>query len=147
LPTGTFAVISIMVGKCVNKYTTESGESDPNFEGTTLTYSPIEIATSICFIVGVIHVIKQNLFWTYTMKTIANSNLQLLMFAFRLGILSFLLSECLVSGFTTAAAIHVLTSQIKDLLGLKLPRIQGNFELIKVMIFNRFWALYVFCLF
>lgn len=59
-------------------------------------------------------------------------NLQLFMFVFRLGILSFLLSECLVSGFTTAAAIHVFTSQVKDLLGLKLPRISGNFEVIKV---------------
>lgn len=46
---------------------------------------------------------------------------QLLMWALRLGVLSALLSEALVSGFTTAAAIHVLTSQIKDLLGLKLP--------------------------
>lgn len=54
------------------------------------------------------------------------------MYVFRLGILSFLLSECLVSGFTTAAAIHVLTSQVKDLLGLELPRIKGNFKLIKV---------------
>lgn len=59
-------------------------------------------------------------------------NLQLFMFVFRLGILSFLLSECLVSGFTTAAAIHVFTSQVKDLLGLELPRITGNFEVIKV---------------
>lgn len=54
------------------------------------------------------------------------------MFVFRLGILSFLLSECLVSGFTTGAAIHVATSQVKDLLGLELPRITGNFKLIKV---------------
>jgi solute carrier family 26, other len=61
-------------------------------------------------------------------------NLQLLMFVFRLGILSFLLSECLVSGFTTAAAIHVFTSQVKDLLGLELPRISGNFEVIKVSV-------------
>lgn len=46
---------------------------------------------------------------------------QMLMWALRLGVLSALLSEALVSGFTTAAAIHVLTSQIKDLLGLSLP--------------------------
>lgn len=54
------------------------------------------------------------------------------MYVFRLGILSFLLSECLVSGFTTGAAFHVFTSQVKDLLGLQLPRIKGNFKLIKV---------------
>jgi len=60
------------------------------------------------------------------------------MYVMRLGVLSFLLSECLVSGFTTGAACHVFTSQVKDLLGLELPRIQGNFKLIKtyIEIFN-----------
>lgn len=56
------------------------------------------------------------------------------MYVFRLGILSFLLSETLVSGFTTAAAIHVLTSQLKDIFGLTLPSIKGNFKLIKTYI-------------
>lgn len=51
---------------------------------------------------------------------------------FRLGVLSFLLSECLVSGFTTGAAFHVFTSQVKDLLGVKLQRHDGIFELIRV---------------
>lgn len=37
-----------------------------------------------------------------------------------------------MSGFTTGAAIHVFTSQVKDLLGLELPRIRGNYKLIKV---------------
>lgn len=61
-----------------------------------------------------------------------SNSFQLIMYVFRLGILSFLLSECLVSGFTTGAAIHVFTSQVKDLLGLELPRIKGYFKLIKV---------------
>lgn len=43
------------------------------------------------------------------------------MYVFRLGIISTLLSETLVSGFTTGAAIHVVTSQVKDLLGIQLP--------------------------
>jgi solute carrier family 26 protein len=54
------------------------------------------------------------------------------MYVLRLGVLSFLLSESLVSGFTTGAAIHVFTSQLKDLLGIELPRVDGNFKLIKV---------------
>lgn len=62
------------------------------------------------------------------------------MYVFRLGILSFLLSECLVSGFTTAAAIHVFASQVKDLLGLELPRITGNFEVIKVANISNIFA-------
>lgn len=54
------------------------------------------------------------------------------MYILRLGVISFLLSETLVSGFTTGAAIHVLTSQIKDLLGLHIRPIQGNFKLVNV---------------
>lgn len=58
--------------------------------------------------------------------------LQFAMYLFRLGIISSLLSEALVSGFTTGASIHVLTSQVKDLLGIKLKSIEGNFQLIFV---------------
>ena len=54
------------------------------------------------------------------------------MYVLRLGVISSLLSETLVSGFTTAAAIHVFTSQIKDLLGLKLRRHKGIFKVIYV---------------
>lgn len=56
------------------------------------------------------------------------------MYVLRLGVISFLLSETLVSGFTTGAAIHVLTSQIKDLFGLHIKSMQGNFKLIQVRI-------------
>lgn len=54
------------------------------------------------------------------------------MYVFRLGVLSFLLSECLVSGFTTGAAFHVFTSQVKDLLGIEIKRNDGIFEFTKV---------------
>lgn len=55
------------------------------------------------------------------------------MFCLRLGIISTLLSETLVNGFTFGAAIHVFMSQIKDLLGLKLPKRKvDHFKLIYV---------------
>lgn len=51
----------------------------------------------------------------------------------RLGVISSLLADSLVSGFTTAAAMHVFTSQIRDLFGLSdLPRRRGAFKLILV---------------
>ncbi|XP_011873653.1 PREDICTED: solute carrier family 26 member 6-like isoform X2 [Vollenhovia emeryi] len=46
------------------------------------------------------------------------------------GIVTTLLSETLVNSFTTAAAVYVLVSQIKDLLGLRLPKQKGYFKLI-----------------
>ncbi|KAJ9581646.1 hypothetical protein L9F63_023163, partial [Diploptera punctata] len=57
------------------------------------------------------------------------TNFQLIMYLFRLGILCTLLSDTLVNGFTTGAAIHVFTSQIKDLLGLSLTRHEGPFNI------------------
>lgn len=54
------------------------------------------------------------------------------MFSFQLGTLSSLLSEPLVSGFTTGAAMHVLSSQLKDLFGIKIPRRVGYLQIIYV---------------
>ena len=62
-------------------------------------------------------------------------NFQLAMYLLRLGVIASLLADSLVSGFTTSAAVHVFTSQLKDLLGLKnLPRRKGPFKLILVSI-------------
>ncbi len=50
----------------------------------------------------------------------------------RLGRLSWVLSDVLVSGFTTAAAVHVLASQLKGLLGIPLPSHSGALKLARV---------------
>ncbi|XP_055316397.1 solute carrier family 26 member 6-like isoform X2 [Sitodiplosis mosellana] len=117
---GTFAVISIMVGKSVLKYAQDSVTFHPA-ENNSIShadeiwtmeqpiYTPMQVVTSLCLIVGCI---------------------QLVMYVLRLGIMSSLLSETLVSGFTTGAAIHVFTSQVKDLLGIKLSPVVGNFKII-----------------
>ncbi|XP_066582584.1 prestin isoform X2 [Prorops nasuta] len=73
------------------------------------TYTPMQVATAVTFLVGIFQVI---------------------MYIFQLGIISTLLSETLVNSFTTGAAVHVLISQIKDLLGLKLSNHKGYFKLI-----------------
>lgn len=54
------------------------------------------------------------------------------MYMLRLGIISSLLSDALVSGFTTGAAMLVFVSQIKDLFGLNIPKNDGLFSLIYV---------------
>lgn len=53
---------------------------------------------------------------------------------FRLGTLSSLLSEPLVNGFTTGAACHVVTSQLKDIFGVSVPRHKGAFKIIYTLI-------------
>lgn len=83
--------------------------------------SPEQVAAVVCFLVGII---------------------QLIMYILRLGIISFLLSDSLVSGFVSGAAIHVLTSQIKDLLGLTLPPSNGYFKVINVIDLSYYSSLY-----
>ncbi|XP_050446722.1 solute carrier family 26 member 10-like isoform X2 [Cataglyphis hispanica] len=122
---GTFALVCMMTGKVVTTYSTSaiSVNSTSVGNGTLISdvshqYSPVEVATTVTFMVAII---------------------QLGMYVLRLGIISSLLADSLVSGFTTAAAIHVFTSQIRDLFGLSnLPRRRGAFKLILtyVDIFN-----------
>ncbi|KAK2904514.1 sulfate transporter [Channa argus] len=56
---------------------------------------------------------------------------QVLMGLFQVGFISVYLSDSLLSGFATGASLTILTSQIKYLLGLKIPRPQGWFTLFK----------------
>lgn len=51
-----------------------------------------------------------------------------------LGVLSSLLSESLISGFTTGAGIHVFTSQVPSLLGVESPKFTGIGSLVKVIL-------------
>lgn len=112
---GTFAVVCLMTGKVVSEYSHPSFFSDvttnhTNFENGSKFYSPTEVATAVTFCVGII---------------------QLLLYFFQLGSISVLLSDSLVSGFTTGAAIQVLTSQIPDLLGITIKKPVGYFVVVK----------------
>lgn len=50
----------------------------------------------------------------------------------QVGFIVVYLSDTLVSGFTTAAAIHILVSQLKFILGLDVPGLSGILSLIYV---------------
>uniref|UniRef100_A0A6P7FJI8 Anion exchange transporter-like n=1 Tax=Diabrotica virgifera virgifera TaxID=50390 RepID=A0A6P7FJI8_DIAVI len=55
------------------------------------------------------------------------------MFALRLGAATNLLSDMLVSAFTCGSAFQIVVTQIKDLLGITMPKIKGNFLTIKIL--------------
>ncbi|CAH1373967.1 unnamed protein product [Tenebrio molitor] len=119
---GTFAVVCLMTGKAVLEHSDPSffskriepnaTDQNPIIESVHDLYSPIEVATAVTFTVALF---------------------QLAMYVLRLGVVSALLSETLVSGFTTGAAFHVIVSQIKDLLGLHIPRHKGLFVVINTV--------------
>lgn len=105
-----------MTGKVVSQYTTveimqngtyssiESKADEPQ-------YTNVQVATTVTFAVGMF---------------------ELIMYVFRLGIVSTLLSETLVNSFTCASAFHVVVSQLKDLLGLPIQKRRGLFRFVYV---------------
>lgn len=117
LSIGTFSVVCMMTSKAVLMYSeTEKNPNNSNFTlvGISMaenhsSLSPTQVASAVCFVVG---------FW------------QVVMGVLKMGVLSVLLSETLVSGFTTGAAIHVITSQISKFFGIKLPRRTGALKII-----------------
>lgn len=123
---GTFAVISLMITKTVQTHGIIPGEGSERmgagvngsdiFAGGDIAemakqFTALEVVTAVSMMVGIY---------------------QIFMCVCRMGALSSLLPEPLVSGFTTAAAVHVLVSQIKDLLGVRIPRHKGAFKVIYV---------------
>ncbi|KAF7282110.1 prestin-like isoform X2 [Rhynchophorus ferrugineus] len=118
---GTFAIVCLMTGKVVSEYATveimQNGtmRSIDNplvtqaFGGETQSFTTIQVGTTVTFGVAL---------------------MQLAMYVFRMGAVSSLLSDTLVSGFTCASAFHVASSQLKDLLGLSIPKSRGNFAFI-----------------
>ncbi|KAI8441826.1 hypothetical protein MSG28_005512 [Choristoneura fumiferana] len=116
---GTFAVACLMSGKVVSTYA-KMPEMENFTNATNITafadtgdgaieYTPAQVLSIVCLAVGIF---------------------QTCMWVLRLGAVSTLLSEPLVSGFTTGAAFFVLSSQLKDLFGVKVTKIQGNHKVI-----------------
>ncbi|ESO95832.1 hypothetical protein LOTGIDRAFT_116526 [Lottia gigantea] len=114
---GTFAVVSLMVGSVVDKGLASKGLSldrpASSNNGTSdifnLLRTQLGFAMAVTFAVGAI---------------------QLLMGMVRLGFVTVYLSDPLISGFTTGAACHVFTSQIKHIFGVAVNRYNGPFKLI-----------------
>ncbi|KAJ8913640.1 hypothetical protein NQ315_007357 [Exocentrus adspersus] len=118
---GTFAIVCLMTGKVVNQYATFEPTGDGRYRplaanGTQIladvptgSYTSVQVAMTVTF---------------------ACAMIQLAMYLLRLGMVSQLLSETLVNGFTCASAFHVVSSQLKDLLGLPTKKRRGNFSFV-----------------
>ncbi|XP_010074597.1 PREDICTED: chloride anion exchanger [Pterocles gutturalis] len=107
---GPFPVLSLMVGGAVVRLVPD----EVAVNGTSMNTSAIDeervmVAASVTFLSGVI---------------------QLLLGIVRFGFIVIYLSESLISGFTTAAAVHVLVSQLKFMLQLPVPGFNKPFGII-----------------
>lgn len=112
---GTFAVLTMMTGQTVFKYVKPYSHTDLTNDTTTISpepeqkYSAIEVGVAVSLMVGL---------WQFFLGVL------------RLGALSVLLSNSLVSGFTTGAAVHVTTVQFKNLLGIEFATRPGPLKLV-----------------
>ncbi|XP_062979107.1 solute carrier family 26 member 10-like [Elgaria multicarinata webbii] len=113
--TGTFAVVSLMTGSVVERLVPSSQQSNSTAvpdEEALLEGQRIGVAAAMAFLMGL---------------------LMIVMFTLHLGFLSTYLSEPVVKAFTSAAALHVVVSQLQSLLGLPLPRPDGCFAIFKTL--------------
>ncbi|XP_048795573.1 anion exchange transporter isoform X5 [Lagopus muta] len=108
--TGTFALTSLISANAVERLVPSIGSNfTANNNSGILGLSEFEmqrigVATAVSFLGGII---------------------QVAMFMLQLGHATFLLTEPVISAMTTGAATHVVTSQVKYLLGMKMPYISG----------------------
>lgn len=109
LSLGTFAVMCMMVGKTVSEHSLPIGHGVNITSNNSFIYSHMEVGVTVCFLVGL---------WQFVMGTL------------QMGALWLLLSNCMVSGFTAAAAVHVVTYQVKNLLGVPGKTFSGPFKLL-----------------
>ncbi|XP_055574171.1 sulfate transporter-like [Falco cherrug] len=116
---GSFGVLCLMIGQSVNRHLQQAGYSDDNAGSLVVGNSTsstngtgacdrscyaITVALSLSFLVGLY---------------------QILLGVLQLGFVAVYLSEPLLSGFVTGSSLTIITSQMKYLLGLKIPRHEG----------------------
>nr|XP_020502800.1 prestin [Labrus bergylta] len=114
---GTFAVISLMIGGVAVREAPDSMFLIPvNGSNTSVVLNVeardarrVQVAVVLTTLVGII---------------------QFVLGLLRFGFVAIYLTEPLVRGFTTAAAVHVVVSQLKYLLGVKTPRFSGPLSVI-----------------
>lgn len=106
---GSFAVVALMTG--VTNEAIMSTNYPNNFTEiyslenySIFPINPISITMTLTFTVGICEIAAAVL---------------------RLGFLTSYFSDPLIAGFTTGAAVHVLVSQLDDVLGVKLTRVSG----------------------
>ncbi|KAM4865170.1 anion exchange transporter isoform 2-T2 [Thomomys bottae] len=107
---GTFALTSLISANAVERLVPQSHRNLTTYnQSSVLGLSDFEmqrigVAAAVSFLAGVI---------------------QVTMFILQLGSATFLVTEPVISAMTTGAATHVVTSQVKYLLGIKMPYISG----------------------
>ncbi|XP_006775000.1 PREDICTED: chloride anion exchanger [Myotis davidii] len=116
---GPFPVLSIMVGATVMRLSSMDNSDAMDSYNSSMSNNSSEDNYKVMVAATV---------------TVLSGIIQLLMGALQVGFMVIYLSESLISGFTTAAAVHVLVSQLKFMLQLSVPSHTDPFSLFKILI-------------
>ncbi|VDO58421.1 unnamed protein product [Onchocerca flexuosa] len=109
---GTFAVISIMAAVASNEIIQELKMSNTIvMNNTVISLTYVEVTTTLAFTIGIV---------------------ELAAGIFQLEFVTAYFSDTLVSGFITAAAIHVVYAQLDGFFGFTAPKFNGIGYLFKV---------------
>ncbi|XP_056604357.1 chloride anion exchanger-like [Triplophysa dalaica] len=108
---GAFPVLSLMVGAVVTRLVPDEGPplNITGFEGLSKDEQRAIVSASVTILMGLF---------------------QLGMGLLQVGFIVMYLSDTLISGFTTAAAVHILVSQLKFIFGLKVAGYSGPLAII-----------------
>ncbi|XP_012311337.1 chloride anion exchanger [Aotus nancymaae] len=113
---GPFPILSMMVGVVVSTMVPDTSITTPDnssvTDDTLLNNRKVVVAATVSLFSGII---------------------QLALGILRIGFVVIYLSESLISGFTTAAAVHVLVSQLKFIFQLQVPSHTDPFSIFKVL--------------
>ncbi|KAL4645972.1 solute carrier family 26 member 6-like isoform X1 [Arapaima gigas] len=117
---GTYAVMSVMIGGVTERMAPDSdflfminGTNETEVDKLSRDAARVKIAATVTFLSGIF---------------------QLLLGMVRFGFVVTYLSEPLVRGYTTGAAIHVIVSQLKYVFGIQPVRFSGPLSLIYTVI-------------
>ncbi|XP_019364946.1 PREDICTED: chloride anion exchanger [Gavialis gangeticus] len=106
---GPFPVLSLMVGDLVTRLVPDELGNSTLTNVSSIDEQKVTVAASITVLAGIF---------------------QLVLGILQVGFIVIYLSQSLISGFTTAAAIHIVVSQLKFMLQLKVPGFGGPLALI-----------------
>ncbi|XP_004439339.1 chloride anion exchanger [Diceros bicornis minor] len=116
---GPFPVLSTMVGAVVVRITSTANTAALTASNSSTSNDSLSTDEQSVMVAATV--------------TILSGIIQLLLGVLRIGFVVIYLSESLISGFTTAAAIHVVVSQLKFILQLTVPAHTDPFSIFKVL--------------
>ncbi|CAH8575480.1 unnamed protein product [Schistosoma rodhaini] len=115
---GTFSVVSLLTADPVDRLTSlfdvnnRSLEKYNVYNGKQIDDFRLTVVITVCILTGLF---------------------QVALGVLRLGVLVVYISEPLLSGFTCASAVHVFTSQLNGLFGIRLNRATGPFRIFYII--------------